>query len=158
MEFYNRPPSQDSGTDELFFKELRDTSRSVVLVLRVIFTCQILTRNTTQLMHKDPGDSFKHLGDNFLVQVVRELMRQGVVLDLLLINSEGLMREKAARDHLRCCHGKISQLFFNGLGNLRSSQLIGNWQTSQFSRRVRKKTLVITGLSASIRCLAKLQT
>lgn len=158
MEFYNRPPSQDSGTDELFFKELRDTSRSVVLVLRVIFTCQILTRNTTQLMHKDPGDSFKHLGDNFLVQVVRELMRQGVVLDLLLINSEGLMREKAARDHLRCCHGKISQLFFNGLGNLRSSQLIGNWQTSQFSRRVRKKKLVITGLSASIRCLAKLQT
>jgi len=122
VEFYNRPPSQDSGTDELFFKELRDTSRSVVLVLRVIFTCQILTRNTTQLMHKDPGDSFKHLGDNFLVQVVRELMRQGVVLDLLLINSEGLMREKAARDHLRCCHGKISQLFFNGLGNLERSR------------------------------------
>lgn len=52
----------------------------------------------------------------------------------------------------------LTQLFFNGLGNLRSSQLTGSWQTSQFSRRVRKKTLVITGLSASIQCLAKLQT
>jgi len=32
----------------------------------------------------------------------------------------------------------------------------GSWQTSQFSRRARKKTLVITGLLASLWCLAEL--
>lgn len=30
--FY-RPPSHDNDTDELFFKELRDTSRSAALIL-----------------------------------------------------------------------------------------------------------------------------
>lgn len=51
----------------------------------------------------------------------------------------------------------LSQLFFNGPGSLGSSQLTGSWQMSQFSRRMRKETLVITGLSATIQCLAKLQ-
>lgn len=30
---YYRPPRQDDDTDELFFKDLRDTSRSAALVL-----------------------------------------------------------------------------------------------------------------------------
>lgn len=42
------------------------------------------------------------------------------------------------------------QLSFSGLEN---SQLTGSWQMSQFSRRVRKKTLVITGLSVLLQCL-----
>lgn len=38
--------------------------------------------------------------------------------------------------------------FSNSLRNLKRSQVTGSWKTlSQFSRRARKKTLVITGLS-----------
>lgn len=32
----------------------------------------------------------KHIGDNFLVQVLRELTRKGVLLDSLLVNREAL--------------------------------------------------------------------
>jgi len=52
---------------------------------------------------------------------------------------------------------KLSPLFFNGLGILERSQSTGSWQMlAQFSRRVRRKTLVITGLSVSLQCLVKL--
>lgn len=46
-----------------------------------------------------------------------------------------------------------SPLFFNGLGSLERSPSTGSWQRlSQFSRRVRRKTLVITALSVSLQC------
>lgn len=49
-----RPPSQNDDTNELFFKELRETSRSTALVLMGDFnplkgTCQMLIGNITQL-------------------------------------------------------------------------------------------------------------
>lgn len=47
-------------------------------------------------------------------------------------------------------------LFFKGLGSLERSQSIGSWLMSQFSKRVKRKTLVITGLSVSLWCLVKL--
>lgn len=49
----------------------------------------------------------------------------------------------------------FSQLFFSSLENLGSSQSTGSWQMSQFWRRSRK-ILVVTGLSDSFGCLAKL--
>ena len=46
-----------------------------------------------------------------------------------------------------------SPLFFNGLGSLERSQSTGSCQMlSQFSRRLRRKTLLITGLSPSRQC------
>lgn len=45
----------------------------------------------------------------------------------------------------------LSQLLFNGFGNLERLQSTGSWQTlSQFSRGAIKTTLVITGLSVSL--------
>ena len=42
----------------------------------------------------------KHLDDNFLVQVQREPTRKGALLDLLLVNREGLVSEVAIGGHL----------------------------------------------------------
>lgn len=41
---YYRPPRQDDDTDELFLKELRDTSRSTVLVLMGDFSLPDVNR------------------------------------------------------------------------------------------------------------------
>lgn len=49
-----------------------------------------------------------------------------------------------------------SQLFSKGLGNLDSSQLTGSWQMFQFSRRGRKKILIVTDPTDSLQCLVKL--
>jgi len=40
----------------------------------------------------------KHLSDNFVVQVLRDLMRKVALLGLLLLNREGLMREMEIGD------------------------------------------------------------
>lgn len=40
----------------------------------------------------------KRLDDNFLVQLLRELTRKSALLDLLLVNGEGLVGEVVARD------------------------------------------------------------
>ena len=46
---------------------------------------------------------------------------------------------------------------FNSCGSLERSQLTGSWKMlPRFSRRVRRKTLVIAGLSASSQCLVTL--
>lgn len=50
----------------------------------------------------------------------------------------------------------LSQLFFDGLGNLETYQLPGSWLTLfQFTRRAKRKTLVITGLLLLLQCLVK---
>lgn len=51
----------------------------------------------------------------------------------------------------------ISPLLFNSLGSLERSQLNGSWHMlSQFSRMVKRNTLVIAGLPVSHQCLVKL--
>jgi len=54
---YYRPPSQDDDTNELFFEELRNTSRSVALVLMGNSTCQSSTVITTWPTQAGPGGS-----------------------------------------------------------------------------------------------------
>jgi len=57
------------------------------------------------------------------------------------------------------CHHKTSLNYFSAIllvGNLERSQLTESLQMFQFSRRARRKTLVIKGLSFFLGCLAKL--
>ena len=57
------------------------------------------------------------------------------------------------------CHHKTSLNYFSAtllVGNLERSQLTESLQMFQFSRRARRKTLVIKGLSVSLQCLVKL--
>lgn len=49
----------------------------------------------------------------------------------------------------------LYQLFFSGLGKLKMFWLSRSWDLSKFSRKTRKKTLEVTGLPASIQCVAK---
>ncbi|GAB0186493.1 hypothetical protein GRJ2_001114600 [Grus japonensis] len=92
---YYRPPSQDDATDELFFKEIIEASRSTALVLMGDFNLPDInwehhTADTSRFR-----SFLKHLDDNFLVQVLKEPTRKGALLDLLLVNREGLMGEVA---------------------------------------------------------------
>lgn len=50
----------------------------------------------------------------------------------------------------------LPQLFFNSLGNLVRFHYTGSWQTFQFARRARKKTLVTTGLTVLLQYLLEL--
>lgn len=54
--------------------------------------------NVTKLETNRPMRFLKRLDDSFLVQVLRELTRKSALLDLLLVNGEGLVGEVVARD------------------------------------------------------------
>ncbi|GAB0206625.1 mitochondrial enolase superfamily member 1 [Grus japonensis] len=92
---YYRPPSQDDITDELFFKELREASRSTALVLMGDFNLPDVNWEHHTADTSRSRSFLKHLNDNFLVQVLKEPMRKGALLDLLLVNREGLVGEVA---------------------------------------------------------------
>ncbi|GAB0190604.1 hypothetical protein GRJ2_001525700 [Grus japonensis] len=92
---YYRPPSQDDATDELFFKELREASRSTALVLMGDFNLPDVNWEHHTADTSRSRSFLKHLDDNFLVQVLKEPMRKGALLDLLLVNREGLVGEVA---------------------------------------------------------------
>lgn len=85
-----RSPSQDDNTNEIFFKELRDTSRSAIFVLMGDFNVtevnwEYHTANTNRSRRL-----LKHLDDKCLVQIQREPTRKGALLDLLLVKRQGL--------------------------------------------------------------------
>ena len=88
MGIYYRPPRQDDDTDEL-----RDTSRSTVLVLMGDLPDIDWDYHTADMSRS--RRFLKHLDDNFLVQVLREPTRKGALLDLLLENREGLVEDVA---------------------------------------------------------------
>ncbi|GAB0177896.1 hypothetical protein GRJ2_000254900 [Grus japonensis] len=92
---YYRPPSQDDATDELFFKELREASKSTALVLMGDFNLSDVNWEHHTADTSTSRSFLKHLDDNFLVQLLKELTRKGALLDLLLMNREGLMGELA---------------------------------------------------------------
>ncbi|GAB0182550.1 hypothetical protein GRJ2_000720300 [Grus japonensis] len=86
---YYRPPSQDDATDELFFKELREASRSTALVFIGDFNLPDVNWEHHTADTSRSRSFLKHLDDNFLVQVLKESTRKGALLDLLLMNRCG---------------------------------------------------------------------
>ncbi|GAB0205778.1 hypothetical protein GRJ2_003043400 [Grus japonensis] len=90
---YYRPPSQENDTDELFYKELRDISRSAAPVLMGDFNFPDINREYHTMNTNKTRKFLKHVEDNLLVQVTKEVIRKGVLLELLLMNKEELVGE-----------------------------------------------------------------
>ena len=61
----------------------------------------------------------KHIGDNFLVQVLRELTRRGALLDLLFVNREGLAGQVVIGGCLG--HSDHKEVEFQIVGNRRKT-------------------------------------
>ncbi|KAJ7417669.1 adaptin ear-binding coat-associated protein 1 [Willisornis vidua] len=89
---YHRPSSQDDDADKLFFEELRDTPKSIALVLMRNFNLTEInwerhTAGTTQTIRL-----LKNL-NNFMEQVLREPSQKDAIVDLHLVNRVDLVRE-----------------------------------------------------------------
>jgi len=68
-------------------------------------TTLTLAGKTIQLGRCNPGGSYlcrKVIDDNFLMQVVEEPTRKGVLLDLVLTNKEGLVEDVKVGGRLGC--------------------------------------------------------
>ncbi|KAK4815716.1 hypothetical protein QYF61_006754 [Mycteria americana] len=84
-----RPPNQDEETDELFYKQLGEASRSLVLVLVGDFNLPDFCWKYNTAERKQSRRFLECVADdNFLTQLVSEPTREGAPLDLLFTNRE----------------------------------------------------------------------
>ncbi|KAK4828578.1 hypothetical protein QYF61_027668 [Mycteria americana] len=86
-----RPPNQDEETDELFYKQLGEASRSLALVLVGDFNLPDVCWKYNTAERKQSRRFLERVADNFLTQLVSEPTREGAPLDLLFTNREGLV-------------------------------------------------------------------
>ena len=90
MGVYYRLPSQDVSTDVLFYRQLREISGLVALVLMGDFTFPDINWEYHTAGTSRSWKLLKFVGGNFLSQVLSEPTRKDVLLDLLFANREGL--------------------------------------------------------------------
>ncbi|KAK4815696.1 hypothetical protein QYF61_006679 [Mycteria americana] len=86
-----RPPNQDEETDELFYKQLEEASRSLALVFVGDFNLLDVCWKYNTAERKQSRRFLECVADNFLTQLVSEPTREGAPLDLLFMNREGLV-------------------------------------------------------------------
>ena len=80
-----RSLSQHGDNNVLFYNKLRETTRSVVLVLTGDFNFPDINWDYCTADTNRSRKILKHFEDNFLIWVLRELTRKGALLDLLLV-------------------------------------------------------------------------
>ncbi|GAB0204868.1 mitochondrial enolase superfamily member 1 [Grus japonensis] len=100
-----RPPDQEDQADELLpvYKQVGAASHSQALVFMHDFNhCNICWRDNTA-GHKQSRKFLECVDDNFLLQVIEEPTKRGAMLDLVLTNKEGLVRNVKLKGSLGCC-------------------------------------------------------
>ncbi|KAK4832451.1 hypothetical protein QYF61_023175 [Mycteria americana] len=95
-----RPPNQDEETDELFYKQLGEASRSLALVLVGDFNLPDVCWKYNTAEKKQSRRFLECVADSFLTQLVSEPAREGAPLDLLFTNREGLVSHVMVGGHL----------------------------------------------------------
>lgn len=84
MRVFYRALSKDNDTDELFFKELRDSSKSSIFVLMGDFNLPSVNWDHLKASKTMSRRFLKHLDDDFMV--LRELAGKDALLDSMLAN------------------------------------------------------------------------
>jgi len=104
---YYRPPDQEEEVDEVFYKQLKVVSQSQALVLVGDFNHPDISWEDHAARHIQSRRFLQSIIDNFLMQMVEEPMRRGNLLDLALMNKEGLVEDVKAGDSLGCSDHKM---------------------------------------------------
>ncbi|KAK4832275.1 hypothetical protein QYF61_021674 [Mycteria americana] len=86
-----RSPSRDDSDYELFYRQLGDISGSIALVLMGDFSFSDINREYHTVVTGKSRKFLKYAEDNFMSKILCEPTRKYALLDLLLVNREGLM-------------------------------------------------------------------
>ncbi|KAK4829261.1 hypothetical protein QYF61_002653 [Mycteria americana] len=109
-----RCPNQDEETDELFYKQLGEASRSLALVLVGDFNLPDVCWKYNTAERKQSRRFLECVADNFLTQLVREPTREGAPLDLLFTNREGLVSHVMVGGRLGQSDHKMIEFLIRG--------------------------------------------
>ncbi|GAB0176173.1 calcium-independent phospholipase A2-gamma [Grus japonensis] len=97
-----RPPDQGDRADEALYRQTGAASCSQALVLMGDFNHPDICWRDNAAEHKQSRKFLECVDDNFLLQVIEELMRRGAMLDLILTNKEGLVGDVKLKGSLGC--------------------------------------------------------
>ena len=89
-----------SNPHERLYKQFGKVSRSLPLVLVGSFNFPDICWNYNTADREQSRRFLECVGDDFLIQLVRELMRGSNILDLLFVNREGLVGDVKFGGHL----------------------------------------------------------
>jgi len=99
---YYRPPDQEEEVDEAFYRQLQAALQSQALVLMGDFHHPDISWEDHTARQAQPRRFLQSINDNFLMQVVEEPTRRGMLLDLVLTNKEGLVEDLKVGGSLSC--------------------------------------------------------
>jgi len=88
-----RPPDQEEEVDEAFYRQLKVASQSQSLVLMGDFNHPGICWEDCRARHMLSRKFLQGINDNFLMQVMEEPTRRCMLLDLVLMNNEGLVED-----------------------------------------------------------------
>ncbi|GAB0199646.1 hypothetical protein GRJ2_002430000 [Grus japonensis] len=168
-----RPPDQGDRADEALYRQIGAASRSQALVLMGDFNHPDICWRDNAAERKQSRKFLECVDDNFLLQVTEEPTRRGAVLDLILTNKEGLVRDVKLKDSLGCsdhemvefrilraarrAHSKLTTLDFSRANFGLFRDLLGRlpWDKILEGRGAQESWLIFKGhlLQAQERCI-----
>ncbi|GAB0187084.1 alpha-actinin-2 [Grus japonensis] len=104
-----RPPDQEDRVGEALYRQIGVPSRSQALVLMGDFSHPNICWRDNTAGHKQSRRFLECIDDNFLLQVIQEPTRRGAMLDLVLINKEGLVGNAKLKGSLVCSDHEMVQ-------------------------------------------------
>ncbi|PKU49676.1 mitochondrial fission process protein 1 [Limosa lapponica baueri] len=104
---YYRPPNQDIEVNETFYQQLEKLLQSLPLVLVGDFKFPDVCWKYNTAEREQSLMFLECVEDNFLTQLVSEPTRESALLDLLLVNREGLVRDVKVQGRLGQSDHKI---------------------------------------------------
>jgi len=120
---YCRPPDQEEEVDEAFYRQLKVASQSQALVLLVDFNHPDISWEDHTARHAQSRRFLQSIDDNFLMQVVEDPTRRGMLLDLVLMNKEGLVEDMKIGGSLSCSDCEIVEFRILHGGNMARSKI-----------------------------------
>jgi len=130
VDVYYMPPDQEKEVDEAFYRQLKAASQSQALVLMGDFNHPDMSWEDHTARHMQFRRFLQSIDNNFLMQVVGEPTRRGVLLDLVLMHKEGLVESVQVGGSLGCSdHEMVNFRILRG-----GSRAISRIKTLDFRR------------------------
>jgi len=110
---YYRPSDREEEVDEAFYKQLEIALQSPALILMGDFNHPTTYWISNMAKHTWSRWFLQCVEDKFLMQLVEELTRRCLLLDLVLINKEGLVGDVKVANSLGCCDDEMVEFMIS---------------------------------------------
>ncbi|KAK4827434.1 hypothetical protein QYF61_017991 [Mycteria americana] len=122
------PPNQGEPTDEAFFLQLQEASRSQALVLLGDFNHLDICWKSSTASCRQSGRLLECIEHNFLTQVIHTPTRGETILDLMVTNARGIISDVKTGGSLGCS----DHAFLRDMGQARSIVRTLNFRKADF--------------------------